>query len=137
MWNLNLIILLNSLFVLSLPLIIYANSVFGETVGDVLFFCWYGLLLLIRTLRGQGVFTNTFSMWILASAFFSLLLTLVILGFNMEEIKGLISLREFFRWVPSILVIIEAFGGGGGNQRPPKRKEKRRNLKLRWMPELN
>ena len=132
MWNLNLILLLNSLFVLSLPLIIYANSVFGETVGDVLFFCWYGLLLLIRTLRGQGIFNNTFSMWILASAFFSLLLTLIMFGFNLEEITGLIRLREFFRWIPSVLVMIETFGGGGGNQGPPRRKEKRRNLKLRW-----
>lgn len=135
MWNLKLLILLHLIHILSLPLIIYANSVFGEAVGDVLFFCWYGLLLLIRTLKGQGIFNNTFSMWILASSFFSLLITLVIFSFSMDDVEGLTRLRDFFRWVPAVLVVIENFGSGG-NQGPPKRKQKREKIKLRWAPEL-
>lgn len=75
-------------------------------------------------------------MWMFAAAFFALFVSMFMWGFDIMEVKGLIKLKEFFNWIPAILLIIEVFGGGDNNQGPPKRKDKQEKLKLNWIPDL-
>lgn len=127
-------VILSVFIVLSWPLTLIVYRLYGDPLGPIVNFLWWGCSLIERTLVGKGPFKSDKATFILIGSFIILMMNMLIWGFNLYHLQSLKVLDQLMAGFQIFVLLFVDDNSGPPNK--GSRRKRSTKWKLRLIPQL-